>query len=107
MIRNYSFFLYYKLTISVGSAYVAWFTNIQDLIGHILHKVPAKFAAEFFTIQYLKVSKGKDPNETLAAKWFNFEFLAQNQWILRGSISQNDTQFSDQARNQQVSFFLS
>lgn len=85
-----------------GCAYVAWFTSFEFLTQHILDKIPLKFQNESFVVKYLNISHG---TQMLArgdmTPWHNFHSLDAQHWILRGGISQNDTQFPDSNRNNQ------
>ncbi|CAO1430984.1 unnamed protein product, partial [Diamesa serratosioi] len=84
-----------------GCAYVAWFTSLEFLNQHILHKIPSKFQSESFLVKYLKFNHSQVSAEGDMTPWHNFNPLDAQHWILRGGISQNDTQFPDFNRNNQ------
>ena len=85
-----------------GCAYVAWFTSLEFLTQHILDKIPLKFQSESFVVKYLNISHGIQVSRSLdLSPWHYFHPLDPQHWILRGGISQNDTQFPDVNRNNQ------
>lgn len=83
-----------------GCAYVAWFSTIELLHQHIISKVPERFLEEPFNMQFLEISKS-EANCTEVSMWNNFEMINNNHWIIRGTFSQNDSQFPVSHRNNQ------
>lgn len=83
-----------------GSSYVAWFSSVDLLHQHIMSKIPPRFINEVFTLRQFTVTKTQLFEET-PVKWNSFESVAVDQWILRASLSQNDTQFAQFNRNNQ------
>lgn len=81
-----------------GSSYCAWFTTMELLYEHILSKIPEKFRSESFVIHNFKISMAAMSE---LSRWNNFDAISQNHWILRASLSQNDTQFPVAHRNNQ------
>jgi len=83
-----------------GSAYVAWFSTIDLLHQHIINKIPERFLNESFTIQFVDIIKcGAELTEV--TMWNDFEKIRENHWIIRGTFSQNDSQFPVTHRNNQ------
>lgn len=85
-----------------GCAYVAWFSTLEFLNQHIIDKIPHKFQNESFVVKYLNIRHGTQVSAGGdMTPWHYFQPLDAQHWILRGGISQNDTQFPDSNRNNQ------
>ncbi|CRK90234.1 CLUMA_CG003947, isoform A [Clunio marinus] len=84
----------------IGSAYVAWFSSVELLHQHIMDKMPNSYHIQTFTFDHFTILNTKIVNENLE-RWNNFEPVSSTHWILRASMSQNDTQFADVNRNHQ------
>ena len=84
-----------------GCAYVAWFTSLEFLNQHIMDKIPFKFQFESFLVKYFKYNHSQVSAGGDISPWHCFNPLDAQHWILRGGISQNDSQFPDSYRNNQ------
>lgn len=84
-----------------GSAYVAWFTQLDLLHRHIINKIPERFRNEPFTITHVEITTESPTNSMKLSPWHNFDAITFNHWILRGTFSQNDAQFLQVHRDNQ------
>ncbi|CAG9803717.1 unnamed protein product [Chironomus riparius] len=83
-----------------GCAYVSWFSSIDLLHLHVINKIPERFLDEPFTMQFIDISKS-EAEFSEVTMWNNFEKIHDNHWIIRGTFSQNDSQFPATHRNNQ------
>lgn len=83
-------------------SYVAWFTKLDSLSNHIISNISENFFEDEFKFNYLQITHQIYTKPAIPEhNWFNFNFINPGQWIIRGSISQNNQIFIKSNRNYQ------